>query len=279
MAIPPGFHFSQASLQDFLDCPMRFKYRYLDHLAWPAVESEPALEQERFMLQGQRFHHLVHQHHAGLDAAGLSALAMDGDLAEWWKSYCRWTPALFEGLERARFYPEVQLSAELCGHRLLAKYDLVAVCPEGRLLIIDWKTSHKKPSRALLANRMQTRLYPYLLVRAGGCLRAGEPLAPEQVEMIYWYTSQPELPVRLPYSRPRYQEDESFLGSLMDHIASLSPEDFRRAGDSRPSRFCVYRSLCDREVAPGNWDELEDGDESMDEGVELDFEQVAEIAF
>ena len=45
--LPPGFQFSQRSLQDYVDCRRRFELRYLQNLAWPAVEAEPHLEQEK----------------------------------------------------------------------------------------------------------------------------------------------------------------------------------------------------------------------------------------
>ena len=38
--LPPDFHFSQRSLQDYVDCRRRFQLRYLQHLAWPAVEAK-----------------------------------------------------------------------------------------------------------------------------------------------------------------------------------------------------------------------------------------------
>jgi len=39
MSLPTGFRFSQASLQDYVDCPQRFQLRYLAALQWPAVEA------------------------------------------------------------------------------------------------------------------------------------------------------------------------------------------------------------------------------------------------
>ena len=42
--LPADFHFSQGSLQDYVDCPRRFQLRYMMKLAWPAVEAEPAVE-------------------------------------------------------------------------------------------------------------------------------------------------------------------------------------------------------------------------------------------
>jgi hypothetical protein len=56
MAINPEFQFSQSSLQDYVECSRRFELRYIERLRWPALQSEPVLEQERHMQQGQRFH-------------------------------------------------------------------------------------------------------------------------------------------------------------------------------------------------------------------------------
>ncbi|MCZ7553427.1 MAG: PD-(D/E)XK nuclease family protein [Anaerolineales bacterium] len=42
LRLPEGFHFSQTNLQDYRECPRRFKLRYMLGLAWPAIESEPA---------------------------------------------------------------------------------------------------------------------------------------------------------------------------------------------------------------------------------------------
>ena len=62
MALAADFSFNQSSLQDYLDCQRRFELRYLLRLSWPAVEIEPALENERFLRRGSIFHRLVHQH-------------------------------------------------------------------------------------------------------------------------------------------------------------------------------------------------------------------------
>jgi hypothetical protein len=49
--LPLDFQFSQGSLQDYVDCRRRFQLRYLDQLAWPAVEAEPLLEHEQRYLR------------------------------------------------------------------------------------------------------------------------------------------------------------------------------------------------------------------------------------
>ena len=89
MAPIDNFQFSQASLQDFVDCRRRFQLRYLQRLPWPAVESEPVLENERTMRQGAEFHHMIQQHLIGIPAERLSARLEGGDpqaeeLRRWW---------------------------------------------------------------------------------------------------------------------------------------------------------------------------------------------------
>jgi hypothetical protein len=78
---------SQSSLQDYTDCERRFQLRYLDRLAYPAEESEPALENERHMREGELFHRLVQQHLLGIPVERLSGLANTASLLRWWENF------------------------------------------------------------------------------------------------------------------------------------------------------------------------------------------------
>src|SRR5574341_339738 len=84
MPLPVPFTFSQSSLQDYADCPRRFQLRYIDQLAWPAVETEPVAENERRQQEGQLFHRLAQQHLLGLPAENLARLANTPNLERWW---------------------------------------------------------------------------------------------------------------------------------------------------------------------------------------------------
>ena len=92
MSLIENFQFSQASLQDFMDCRRRFQLRYLQHVVWPAVESEPILENERYLQQGARFHHMIQQHLVGVPAESLSGFAREEDLGRWWENYLAFAP-------------------------------------------------------------------------------------------------------------------------------------------------------------------------------------------
>lgn len=275
MALPSDFQFSQGVLQDYIECPRRFELRYLERRAWPAMRAEPATDYERFLELGSAFHRLVHRHLAGVPLERLTETVEDEDLMRWWRAYQESGPA---DLPAAR-YPEITLSAPLAGYRAVAKYDLIAADPGKRAVIVDWKTSHRRPSRERLAARMQTRLYPYLLAQAGAELDGGEPLAPQQIEMVYWFANFPTEPERFSYDARQYAENAAALGALVHEIKErAAADDFPMTLEERRCLYCAYRSLCRRGVTAGQWDALDDEGEARDDFV-LDFEQVAEVEY
>jgi hypothetical protein len=268
-----AIQFSQGSLQDYVDCHRRFQLRYLLKVAWPALEAEPAYENESAMLQGALFHRLIQQHLLGIPAERLTPLAKGSELSRWWQNYLG-----FKYPSATALYPEVTLSMPLMGCRLVAKYDLILVGPEGSVIIYDWKTSRKRSKRSWLLERLQTRVYPCLLAQAGAHLNQGKPFAPEQIEMIYWFAEAPNEPEIIRYSADLFAKDEAYLKSLIAEINGLNPEAFTLTPNVERCRFCTYRSLCDRGVEAGDVDELDTELELAAEG-EFDFDQIAEVAF
>ncbi len=289
--LPDTFTFTQTVLQDFVECPRRFFLRHVRRLAWPAVEAEPVEEHERRLRLGQTFHRLVQQHLLGLPERRLTPIAEgDPELATWWRNYLTYRPAsslLSEGEREVLCRrPELLLSAPLEGYRLMAKYDLVVVHRSGgnaplRLTIFDWKTGSRRTSSTRLRARMQTRVYRYLIVRAGGYLAGGSELSPAQVEMIYWFAAYPDSPERLPYDAEAYRADGAYLRRLVAQIAAMPDDAFGATDDDRRCTYCPYRSYCDRGREAGPLDALDDPPQAEEDLVplDLDFEQVAEIAF
>jgi len=78
---------SQSSLQDYMDCAQRFKLRYLDRLSYPAVETEPTLENEKHQQEGEYFHRLVQQHLIGIPAEQIAKFANTPNLQRWWENF------------------------------------------------------------------------------------------------------------------------------------------------------------------------------------------------
>ncbi|MBN1429595.1 MAG: PD-(D/E)XK nuclease family protein [Anaerolineae bacterium] len=269
--LPPVFQFSQNTLQDYVDCARRFQLRYVLARQWPAVESEPIEEREHFIEQGAQFHLLVQRHLLGIPEEQLRP--EEPLLSRWWEAYLHQPPP---DLPIDLRLPEAQLSTPVAGKRLLARFDLLAIEPGQRVVIVDWKTTHRRPDRRLLAARLQTRVYPFVLVEAGAGVFGG-PVRPEQINLIYWFAEAPgELEV-FPYSQELHEENRAYLGGLIDEVVSRREEVWPLTEDTHMCMFCVYRSLCDRGVKAGDYRDVDTEVDIFDFNIDLD--SIEEIAF
>ena len=284
MGLPEGFTFSQSSLQDYVDCPRRFELRYVLQCAWPAPETADALELEQAMRRGHAFHRLLRQFHAGLPAPSLTATAAgDPHLSRWWANYLASPPQDLPDVLRE---PELTLSAPVYSYRVEARYDLLAAEPGARWVIVDWKTGQRRTPRPWLRRRLQTRIYPFLLVRAGATLNGGVPPPAEQVTMLYWFADFPLQPERFGYSPAQYSADEAYLDALVKQItgqvrdgdAKGSPA-LAKTEDLRQCRYCVYRSLCWDDVQAGTMADRDDSEPAAPELDDLDVDSIAPIPF
>ncbi|RPI90681.1 MAG: PD-(D/E)XK nuclease family protein [Chloroflexi bacterium] len=263
---------SQSSLQDYLDCAQRFKLRYLDRLSYPAVETEPTLENEKHQQEGEYFHRLVQQHLIGIPVEQIARFANTPNLQRWWENFQKNSTGFHD---LSGLYPEATLSAPLGKYRLLAKYDLIAL-QDGKAIIYDWKTYRKRPRNEWLAARMQTRVYRALLVNAGAHLNGGKPFEPEQIEMIYWFADFPEEPAHFPYTTAQFKRDWDLLVKLSEEIASAS--SYPLTDDRQKCAFCTYRSYCERGIRAGDIEQAE-AEMEAEELFDVDFDQIGEIAF
>lgn len=281
MILPKGFQFSQGSLQDYEDCHYRFFLRYVQQLAWPAVESEPMLESERYAQQGKQFHKMIQQHLVGVPAESITAMIASDELNEWWQNYLDYYRQ--EGMEdQSALYPEISLSAPLGHYRLTATFDLITLHNNGSLIITDWKTNRRRPQRIWLERRLQTRVYPYVLTRAGDFLNRGDAVEPKQIRMVYWFAGFPNQPEHFIYDTQAYTADQSYLENLADEIHLAPESSFTKTSDERRCQFCVYRSLCARGVQAGNLDLVDESQGALSESeseLPFDIDQIAEMAY
>lgn len=273
MTLPNDFQFSQSSLQDYIDCPRRFELRYIKRLNWPAAESAPIREQEDHMRRGAAFHRLVHQHLVGIAEKTLTASISDDIVRGWWGAYL---DGALKELPKQR-HPEITLTAPLAQHRLVAKYDLIAINPGKRAVIVDWKTSLHRPKRENLEHRLQTTVYRYMLALAGAHLNGGKSIPPEQIEMVYWFAAHPEAPERFPYDAAQFHEDGAQLHQLAEEVAARDAFELTR--DERRCQYCAYRSLCRRGVEAGDFFSMDEDLEGDDFAETFNLDQIGEIAF
>ena len=274
MNLPNNFSFSQHNLQDFVDCPRRFLLKYIQKVAWPAIQSEPVRELERHMDLGIRFHKIIHQMYLGMDRSILVNEDDEIELKIWIQNHL----AVPELWNFQKCFPETTLTATLSGYRIIAKFDLIAVTKDGDLRILDWKTSKRKPNRGALQNRLQTRIYPWVLYRSLEKLIPGIKYQPSQISMIYWFADYPGDKEIFSNDQAKLDEDEGFLSTLIGSISATPTEGFYKTTDERMCRFCSYRSYCDRGTEAGDLSELDDIS-SVDDSLNVSFSDVEEIQF
>jgi hypothetical protein len=269
--------FSQSSLQDYLTCARLYQLRDVEHLSWPAVQSEPALEAERHIQQGSDFHMLVRQFYLGIPVVVLTPMAAGDELSDWWQNFLNLTckvPELDPSRGEFKRYAEVTCIASFPLYRLEAKYDLVVIHPEGQAVIYDWKTVRKRPSRERLAGAMQTRIYPLVLALAGWHLHQGEVIAPEQIEMQYRFMDDPAQPERFSYGRAQMTTDSRQIEDIINEIRATPADAFDKTADINRCRFCLFRSYCDRGSTAGDF---RDTVESESTPLEIDLDNLPEI--
>ena len=291
--LPPTFSFSQSSLQAYEDCPRRFWLAYVEQLPWPAVEASPVQEHEAVMRQGERFHRLVQRAEIGIAPEEIAA-GLEPPLAGWFDAYRTHRPDdlpdATREIERVLSIPFQRDGAATpeMTFRLAAKYDLIAGEPEGRAVIVDWKTSKRRADVSTLRHRLQSIVYPYVLVEASAGLPWG-PVRPEQVEMRYWFTAAPGQPVTLRYDAAQHAANHARLQRLLaDILGGGSEADFPKVTDTPANRsrfcaFCIYRSRCNRGAAAGDLDDLGDAEDffavDLDKALEFTLDDVEELAF
>ena len=288
--LPSTFAFSQSSLQSYVNCPRRFWLAYVEELTWPALEVAPYDEHEQLLRRGAQFHRLVERAEAGMSKELLSQ-GLDHPLDEWFESYLRHRPAdLPTGIVEVERVLSMPLAVEAGRSRLAARYDLIAVGGDDenrRVVILDWKTNQRPTRRSLLQQRMQTLVYPFVLVEASAGLPWG-PVSPEQVEMRYWFTAAPAEPVTFHYSSDLHAANRARLNDIFNDILRGERQaDFPKVADTDENRrrlcsYCVYRSRCDRGIGAGSLDEFDEAefpDSNLEDALDFTLDEVQELTF
>src|SRR5450432_850346 len=251
--LPPAFQFSQSSLQDYTDCARRFQLRYLMAQPWPAPLAEPLGDAEQADLLGQRFHRLVERYYLGVP---IEPSKIDPALRGWWAEFMA-NPV--PNLPTGKRLPEITVSVPVHGQRMTATFDLLAYEPGGAVTIVDWKTTRRPSKRAWLDTRLQTIVYPLLLVEASERL-LGYAIKPEQVRLVYWFANAPQEIEVFEYSTARRDQDLRVLAALLDEVLAHNADPWPLTPNVQRCQLCQYRSLCDRGVEAGTFEDI-DSDE------------------
>ncbi|WP_345319295.1 PD-(D/E)XK nuclease family protein [Candidatus Villigracilis proximus] len=107
-------------------------------------------------------------------------------------------------------------------------------------------------------------------------LNHGQPFAPEQIEMIYWFADFPTEPARFIYTADQFKRDWDALTKIAEEIKTAS--HFPLTDEVSKCNYCPYRSYCNRGIRAGDAADAELETEA-EELFDINFEQIGEIAF
>ncbi len=238
------FVLNQASLQAYIECPRRYELGYLNEAQWPAAHSSPLSKYETLTELGNRFHQLCQQFFLGLDPQQIASTISDPKVSDLWETFLPYGKTLLP----YQTISEQILRIPYQGHYLVAKFDLIVRLSENDYLIIDWKTSSKKPPRTILANRAQSFLYPFIFQHGGRDLFSADSISPSQIKLQYWYPLAETPEENFPYSQKAHQDVSQRISDLIKQIENNHSADgkFALTEDQEKCVHCQYRSFCER---------------------------------
>lgn len=245
---PTPLTLSRSSLETFLICQRRFKLRTLDRLPWPPTPLDP--HTETAVANGRRFHQQIERHFLQLPAETAPA---DPKLHQWWQAFVDSPPPLPAS---ARFFPELRLSVPVGSLHLVGRFDLLALAhTNGRATahLFDWKTSRPRPLPDLRAD-WQTRLYLAMLAEGSRALfDDGQPIAPDDISLTYWYVREPDAPRTIRYSADwhaaNWAEIRAIAAQIDAQLADESDAAWPLTDHLAHCRACAYQSYCGRQDA------------------------------
>ncbi len=223
----PIWQLSQSHLNQLIECPRQFQYRYLEQWGLPTVALQP--EQQ---ILGSQFHHLLQQRSLGLNIRPF--LGVNEQLRQWFETLDQSPPPLIAGDSLS----EHQQLLSWGDFTLVAVYDRLIQNPQ-QAQILDWKTYTRPRNLERLRQSWQTRLYPYILVE-------NSSYAPEQVAMVYWFAqTRPgeSHTLVLPYDTSQHQQTHQDLTQM---LAQLSKGLVAYGNGQNLEQTAISTGRCDR---------------------------------
>lgn len=247
--LPNEFVFSQNNLQKFIDCKRLFYLEEIEHLEWPAIESEPVKIQEERMAAGSRFHQLCSQYLLGIPEELLGKTIDSDEVSRWWNSFLK-----LELKPSPDVFPEKAITVPFGDFRLTAHLDVLIKQSDDIYLIYDWKTNQHLPGRVTMQNRLQTLVYPVILHKF---LDFSHRKNPPTITMIYWYPEFPDKPHKFQFHHEDIKCNQQDLEKLITEISASNSDDFVMTDNEKRCQICPYRSFCNRGVKAGEMSEMD----------------------
>ena len=223
---------------------------------------------------GIQFHRIVQQILSGVKPEDVMQSIEDNQLSQWVTRFITFINQEHFSIN----FPELSVMMAFNGYRILSVFDLVVVKKDNKAMIFDWKTTQKEPKPSFYSKRIQSQVYPMVMVESCQQFLPGQSLKPDDVEMVYWFPEFPERAIHMGYSQAGHLDNKSRIADLIGDIIRREPGDFELTQEKNRCKYCMYRSLCDRGRTAGN--ESEESEDPSEISLDLlDFDQIEEIPY
>ena len=240
---------SSSSISTYEACALQYRFKYIDHIP-DKVESRP------YMVVGQIVHEVLEVYHR--PALAGKRRPIREILQE------RWRPAEFTfeqvagqhfeeaadmlGAYADRHPPDGPLVAAvehwfefpLEGTVIKGKIDRLDIDAQGRIRLIDYKTSRTPLSSSKAKQDMQLGLYSLYVEQAGDVELGGHALGrlPDEATLYYLRADEPEVTIQ--YGPGELDGHRERIAAV---VAGIRQEQFPEAESEQPCRNCDYKDL------------------------------------
>ena len=227
-----NFFYSQNSIKNFLECPKKFKYRYLEGISWKSAAE--LIKQS--LKDGEDFHTLAERYFLGMH---------EGFYYKDNHKLSKWMAGLEKNFHRNKnnsYMGEYEIRQKKNGINLMARYDLICFKSTGEIEIYDWKTNKDKFPADFGSNSLQTKIYLFLLTENLNLFNINY-FKFKNISMTYWQTNFPDSPIRVAYSSQMHEENKIYLKNLIEEINSYDFSKFEES-NRKACKFCEFMSIC-----------------------------------
>lgn len=244
------FYFTQNSLSTFVNCPYRFKKRYIDNIKWQQDESDDAREKVEF---GLDFHKIAERYFKRIPIYEESFK----DDIELYNAYLN-LKKTFKLDDDNEYYPEYTIRFSDDFMRLEANIDLIIIKKDGTVEIFDWKTNANLNNSKKYTSSLQTTVYMFAVKK---CIKDifGKDVEYGNLKMVYFSPEENVKIAEIKYSEELFRNDEKKIYDLIKKIYNYDYTKFERESCSKQCKFCEFANFCNNEISEEivdfcNWD-------------------------
>ncbi|MDU1539051.1 MAG: PD-(D/E)XK nuclease family protein [Paeniclostridium sordellii] len=242
-----NFLYSQNSINTYKNCPLKFKFKYIDKLNWKQDDEDSREYYENLKL-GTDFHLICERYFSNIPT-GIE-YADNKEFNIWMDKIKRLVPIK----KNKTYLPEYEVRYRLGDINIQAKYDLI-VLDEDNISIWDWKTENRKLEYKSVENRIQTLVYLFLCGEVVNKIY-NLNLEYENISINYYQPEYYNEPITIRYSEERHNKIKKQIEAYIDNIRNTNYDDESSIKNAKHCKFCEFNKLCNNEDI--NYSILED---------------------